>query len=137
MNKILLYVLAQLCAPKVGEDRWQSMSWSNLPRAWLNHFNEAIQILNWRILPALKFSPKEMLLSLMINTTPTPLEVSASMPAPQDFDTHITYAAQQQLNGYSEAVRHVMDHKTRFDRRVMESREGEVTFMLESLVRSG
>ena len=103
-NKILLYMLARLCAPKVGEDRWQAMNWTNLWKEWPDHFNEAIQTLNWQILPALKFSPKELLLSLIINTTPTPLKVSSSMPIPQDFNTHIAYAAQQQLNGYSEAI---------------------------------
>ena len=94
-NKILLYVLARLCASEVGEDGWQGMSWSELPKTWPDHFDEAIQILNWRILLALKFSPKELLLSLIINTTPTPLEISSSMPATQDFDTHMAYAAQQ------------------------------------------
>lgn len=134
-NKILLYVLARLCAPEVGEDGWQSMNWVNLPNKWPDHFDEAIQILNWRILPALKFSPKELLLSLVINTSPTPLEVSSSMPTAQDFDMHIAYAAQQRLDGYSEAVRHAMDRKTRFDRRVLESKEGEVTFAKGDLVQ--
>ena len=134
-NKILLYVLARLCAPEVGEDGWQVMNWVDLPKTWPDHFDEAIQILNWRILPALKFSPKELLLSLIVNTTPTPLEVSSSMPNPQDFDTHMAYAAQQRLDRYSEAVRHAMDRKTRFDRRVLDSKEGEVTFEKGHLVQ--
>ena len=103
-NKILLYVLARLCAPEVGEDRWQAMNWRDLPRTWTDYFDDAIQILNWRILPALKFSPKELLLSLVVNTTPTPIEASSSMPVPQDFETHMAYTAQQQLDGYAEAV---------------------------------
>jgi hypothetical protein len=134
-NKILLYVLARLCAPEVGEDGWQTMNWTDLPKAWPDHFDEAIQVLNWRILPALKFSPKELLLSLVVNTKPTPLESSSSMPAPQDFDTHMAYTAQQRLDGYSEAVRHAMDRKARFDRRVLDSREGEVTFEKGQLVQ--
>ena len=127
-NKILLYVLAHLCAPEVGEDGWQMMNWVDLPKTWPDHFDEAIQILNWQILPALKISPKELLLSLIINTSPTPIEVSSSMLATQDFDTHMAYAAQQHLDGYSEAVKHTMDHKTRFDRRVLDSRESDVVF---------
>ena len=134
-NKILLYVLARLCAPEVGEDGWHGMSWTDLPKTWPDHFDEAIQILNWRILPALKFSPKELLLSLIVNTIPTPLEASTSMPAPRDFDMHIAYSAQQRLDGYSEAIRHAMDRKTRFDRRVLESREGEVSFEKGQLVQ--
>ena len=135
-NKILLYVLARLCAPEVGEDGWQTTNWADLPKTWPDHFDEAIQILNWRILPALKFSPKELLLSLVVNTTPTPPEVSSSMLAPQDFETHMAYAAQQRLDGYSEAVRHAMERKTRFDRRVLESKEGEVTFKKGHLVQT-
>ena len=134
-NKILLYILARLCAPEVGEDGWQSMSWDDLPKAWPDYFDEAIQVLNWRILPALKFSPKELLLNLIVNTTPTPLDVSASMPAPQDFGTHMAYATQQRLDGYSEAIRHAMDRKARFDRRVLESTAGEVTFEKGQLVQ--
>ena len=134
-NKILLYVLARLCAPEVGEDGWQTMNWTNLPKEWPDHFDEAIQTLNWRILPALKFSPKELLLSLVINTTPTPLEASSSVPAPQDFNTHMAYAAQQRLDGYSEAIQHAMDRKARFDRRVLESKEGEVMFEKGHLVQ--
>jgi hypothetical protein len=71
-NKILLYVLAHLCTPEVGEDGWQTMNWVELPKKWPDYFDEAIQILNWQILLALKFSPKELLLSLIVNTNPTP-----------------------------------------------------------------
>ena len=46
-NKILLYILVHLCAPEVGEDGWRAMEWNNLPRTWPDHFDEAIQILNW------------------------------------------------------------------------------------------
>ena len=134
-NKILLYILARLCAPEVGEDGWQVMNWTELPKSWPDHFDEAIQILNWRILPALKFSPKELLLSLIINTSPTPLEISSSMPVPRDFDLHIAYAAQQRLDGYAEAVQHAMDRKTRFDRRVLDSKEGEIIFKKGQLVQ--
>ena len=45
-NKILLYVLARLCTPEVGEDGWQTMNWTNLPKEWPDCFDEAIQTLN-------------------------------------------------------------------------------------------
>ena len=64
-NKLLLYVLARLCAPKVGEDGWQTTLWDKLPAMWPDHFDKAIHILNWQILPALKFSPKEILFGLV------------------------------------------------------------------------
>ena len=52
-NKLLLYVLARLCAPEIGEDGWQATKWDRLPKTWPDHFQEAIHILNWRILLAL------------------------------------------------------------------------------------
>jgi len=107
-NKLLLYVLARLCAPEVGEDGWQTAMWDKLPTTWPDHFDKAIHILNWCILPALKFCPKEILLGLVVNTRKTPMEVSSSFLPPSDIDTHMAYAAQQQLNGYTEAVHHAV-----------------------------
>src|ERR1700678_4075029 len=48
---------------------------------------------------------------------------------------HMAYAAQQRLDGYSKEVRHAMDRKTRFDRRVLDSKEGEITFEKGDLVQ--
>ena len=108
-NKLLLYVLARLCTPEVGEDGWQATTWDKLPATWPDHFDKAIRILNWRILPALKFCPKEILLGLVVNTSKTPMEVSSSFLPPSDIDTHMTYTAQQRLDGYAEAVHHAGD----------------------------
>jgi len=115
-NKILLYLLARLCASDVGEDGWQSITWESLPKAWPDHFERAIQILNWRILLVLKFSPKELLLGLVVNRTGTPLEVSSSFLPPKDIDVHMAYVAQQRLDGYEEAVWHAIQRKAAFDR---------------------
>ena len=88
-NKLLLYVLARLCAPEVGEDGWQAATWDKLSTTWLDHFDKAIRILNWQILPALKFCLKEILLGLVVNTSKTPMEVSSSFLPPADIDTHM------------------------------------------------
>ena len=48
----------------------------------------------------------------------------------------MAYAAQQRLNGYSEAVQHAIDRKMRFDRKVLNSREGEVMFEKGQLVQT-
>jgi hypothetical protein len=135
-NKLLLYVLARLCAPEVGEDGWQAMKWDKLPKTWPDHFQEAIQILNWRILPALKFSPKELMLGLVINTANTPLEASTSVLTPADIDKHFTYAAQQRLDGYTEAIHHAIRRKATFDKKVLKSRAGVVTFKKGQLVQA-
>lgn len=134
-NKLLLYVLARLCAPEVGEDGWQATGWDTLPKSWPEHFQNAINVLNWRILPALKFSPKELMLGLVVNTVNTPLEASASVLTPADVNTHLTYAAQQRLDGYAEAIHHAIRRKATFDRRVQSSRAGVVTFHKGQLVQ--
>jgi len=134
-NKLLLYVLAWLCAPEVGKDGWQVITWDKLPAIWLDHFDKAICILNWRILPALKFSPKEILLGLVVNTSKMPLEVSCSFLPPSDVDTHMTYAAQQRLDRYAEAVHHAVQRKTAFNRRVTTSKAGVVEFKKGQLIQ--
>ncbi|KAJ3517415.1 hypothetical protein NMY22_g13975 [Coprinellus aureogranulatus] len=134
-NKLLLYVLAHLCAPEVGEDGWENTDWKDLPRTWPDHFKKAIRILNWRILPALKFSPKELLLGLVINMAKTPLEASSSILPPKDIDTQMAYVAQQRLDGYSKAVRHAIRRKAVFDWKVERSRAGIVVFKEGQLVQ--
>ena len=131
-NKLLLYVLARLCAPELGEDETM---WDKLSTTWLDHFDKAIRILNWRLLPALKFSPKEILLGLVVNTSKTPMEVSSSFLPPSDIDTHMAYVAQQWLDGYAEAVHHAIRRKAAFDRKVLKSKAGVVEFKKGQLVQ--
>jgi hypothetical protein len=44
--------------------------------------------------PSLKFSPKELLLGLVVNTANTPLKASASLLPPQDIDMHRLFSTQ-------------------------------------------
>lgn len=113
--------------------RWQSGT--NYQRRGRT-IQEAIHILNWRILPALKFSPKELMLGLVVNTANTPLEVSASVLTPSDIDKHLTYTAQQRLDGYAEAIHHAIRRKATFDKKVLKSRAGVVTFRKGQLVQA-
>jgi transposase InsO family protein len=108
MNRLLLYVLTRLCTPEVGEDSWQSMVWEDLPKTWLDHFNKAILILNWQILPVLKFALKELMLGMVVNMVNMPLDVSMSILMPENVDRHMMYAAEQRLDGYAEAVCHTI-----------------------------
>ncbi|KAG5649711.1 hypothetical protein H0H81_002397 [Sphagnurus paluster] len=127
-NKLLLYVLAWLCAPELGEDGWQAMKKENLPYNWPDHFECAISILNWWILPSLKFTPKELLLGMAVNTAWTLLADSTSILKAEEMETHLAYAAQQRLDSHSEAVRHAEQRKETFDRKVKASRAVGVVF---------
>jgi hypothetical protein len=95
INKLLIYILAHLCTPEIGENGWHEMDANHLPRHWPDHFMNAISMLNHHLLPLLKFSPKELMLGLIVNTLKTDLETSISLTTPKDIKTHMAYVTQQ------------------------------------------
>jgi len=134
-NKILLHVLKCLCAPNLGEDDYEEMDWDSLLKSWPRHLDNAVLILNTHILPALKFTPKELLLGHVVNTIPTPLTSSTSTLLPQEAETQMAYVAQQRLDGYEAAIRHAISRKEAFDRRLLAHKQGEVVFEQGQLVQ--
>jgi len=134
-NKLLIYILARLCAPELGEDRWSKIEAEELPTNWPDLLNRAVRILNWRILPALKFSPKELLLGKVVNTPKTDLTLAIEPTTPTNAELHMAYVAQQSLDGYAEAVAHALQRKTAFDRQVLKTQAGMVTFQVGQLVQ--
>ena len=134
-NKLLLKVLKRLCAPDLGEDDAEDVDWDTLPRTWPDHLDEAVKCLNYRILSALKFSPKELLLGLVVNTPPTPASIAITETTEDDAMVHVKYVAQQHLDAYDETVRHAKRRKALFDRKLRKSRTGSVTFIPGSLVQ--
>ena len=134
-NKILLHVLKRLCAPNLGEDDYEAISWDTLPNSWPDHLDEAIAALNYRILPALKFSPKELLLGQVINTPRTDLANSTSAIRLSDVNIHMAYVAQQRLDGYEATVQHAIKRKAAFDKRVLARSPREVIFSPGQLVQ--
>lgn len=134
-NKLLLHILKRLCAPNLGEDEVQQSSWKNLPNTWPDHLDNATHALNTRLLPTLKFSPKELLFGLIVNTQPTPIVESTSALRAPDAPIHIAYVEQQQIDGYEEMVRHAIKRKMAFDKRVLKTAPGEVIFNRGQLVQ--
>jgi transposase InsO family protein len=133
-NKILLHVLKRMCAPEIGEQD-DDGSWGNLPRAWPDHLDTAVAALNRRILPALKFTPKELLLGMAIDTPRTTTELAGEeAPTEAEAAVHMAYAAQQRVDGYEAIVKHAINRKNAFDRR-MTKRSGEVIFQEGQLVQ--
>lgn len=111
------------------------MSVDDIPKSWPKYFDEAIRLLNWRLLPALDFSPKELLLGLVVNTPKTDITNSTSMLSTDAADTQMAYVAQQHLDGYAAAVLHAIRRKSTFDKRVLAERTGEVIFKIGQLVQ--
>lgn len=84
MNSKLLGILKRLCAPDLGEDELEGVTWETLPKNWPDHLEDAIEILNNRILPSLQYSPNELLLGLIVNTQETPVEISTEAVTEDD-----------------------------------------------------
>ena len=136
-NKLLLHTLKRLCAPNLNDDDAGTITPEDIPKHWPDHFDEAIRILNWRLLPALKFSPKELFLGLVVNTKQEDIDNSATTSPVTDSDValQIAYVTQQRLDGYSEAVAHALRRKNVFDKRVLAKNPGEVIFSNGDLVQ--
>ena len=128
-------LLKRLCAPDLGEDTAMDNDWEKLPKTWPDHLDEAVCTLNNHLLPALKYTPKELLLGLVIDTKPTLLTDSTMQVSTTDVAVHMAYVAQQRLDGYDEAVRHAIKRKAMFDCRVLKWQCEEVIFMPGQLVQ--
>ncbi|KIK19638.1 hypothetical protein PISMIDRAFT_107209, partial [Pisolithus microcarpus 441] len=89
---------------------------------------------NW-ILPALKYTLKELLLGLVVDTKRTRPEDSTTPVDAVQAAAHIAYAEQQHLDRYDEIVRHAVKHKWAFDKRVLKWHPGEVVFHKGQLVQ--
>ena len=94
-NGILLDALRRLCAPGLGEDDYEKMAMEDIPRNWPDHLDSAIKNLSDRILPALKFSPNELLLGV-----PTAIPLAANPedirpPTDSEVSLHLSIADQQ------------------------------------------
>ena len=137
-NKILLHVLKRLCSPGHGEDDEDEdieKLKEDMPDKWPVFLEEAVTELNRRIIQSLQFSPKELILGYPINTTPPSIETITSEPTKANIMMHMAYVEQQRLDGYDNTVRHALQRKARFDRRVLDKKPGQVTFKQGQLVQ--
>jgi hypothetical protein len=134
-NKLLLHILKRLCAPDLNNEEVESTKTDDIPKTWPDHFDEAICTLNKRLLPSLKFSPKELLLGLVVNTKRTDAANTTEPTTEDDIAVQMAYVAQQRLDGYAAAVSHALRRKNAFDRRVLEQSPGEVIFSTGQLVQ--
>lgn len=124
-----------MCAPHLGEDDFANVDPDTIPAEWSNHFETAIEHLNGRILPSFQFSPKELLLGLVINTPRTPSSATSNEATPDDVNVHSAYVAQQRLDALSNSVVHAIKRKATFDKRVLGTTAGEVVFTPGQLVQ--
>ena len=131
-NSILLNRLKRMCAPDLGEDEYAGM---DVPSNWPDHLDAAVRCINDRILPNLKYSPNELLLGLVINTKPTPVNDIQSTPTVEEVEVQMAYINQQRFDGYSHIVDHAHRRKEAFDKHVLDHSPGEVIFRAGDLVQ--
>jgi len=135
-NRILLAILKRLCAPNLGEEGWKTIeTWDDLPANWPDHFDNAIFILNNRILRALDHTLNELFFGMVINTTETGIEAASMELSMDDVDVQRAYSDQQRFDGYARAVHQGAVQKAAFDNRVANSSAGEVVFERGDLVQ--
>jgi hypothetical protein len=134
-NGNLLSILRKLCAPGLGEDDYEKMQWKDLPKNWPLYFDEAIRLLNRRLIPSLKCSPAELMLGLVINTNPTPTKNSILPTEAEHVGIHQAYVQQQRLDGYAHTMEHAERRKNAFNKRVLAQSPGVVTFKKGQLIQ--
>jgi hypothetical protein len=134
-NAKILGRLKRLCAPHLDEDRYNVMGWDDLPSNWPEHLEAAILALNNQILPALKFSPDELLFSVIVNTMPTPIGDAITPVDNTDAGLQMAYMGQLRLDGYAEIMDHAVRRKAQFDKKIMVHAPREVIFKTGSLVQ--
>ena len=131
-NKILLGRLRQLCAPDLGEDTsMEDIQWEDLPGDWPKHLTTAVCQMNDRVLPSMGYSPRELLLRLVIEDhRQTPVKV---LPQTQEEDVivHMAFADSMHADAFQNAVQHAAQRKMKFDAKVV-----EVTFWEGDLIQN-
>ena len=134
-RSLFLHILKRLCAPDLNKEQTGRVADDELTKTWPDHFNETIRILNARLLPALKFSLKELMLGLIVNTKPSDSNKVVLLVTESDAATQMAYVGQQRLDGYAEAVAHALRRKTAFDRKVIKKEPSEVEFTKGQLIQ--
>lgn len=135
-NRILLGRLKRACAPDLGEDDSLDVLPETIPKGWSDHFDTAISQLNERIIPALKFSPKELMLGLVVDTPRTPFSSLLEPITNSHTQVHSAYVAQQRTDALANNITNTLRRKAAFNRRVLASDAGEIVFNTGQLVQT-
>jgi hypothetical protein len=128
-NAILLDRLKRMCAPDLGEDEYAK---TDVPANWPDHLEAAIRFINERILANLKYSPNELLLSLVVNTRRKP---PIEIPTADEVELQMAYIDQHRFDGYAQIVDHAHRRKASFDKQVTAHPPREVVFKAGDLVQ--
>ena len=113
-NKILLECLRRLCAPNLdlGEEM-EAVAWEK----WPDYLEEAIRTMNDRILPAIGFTPRELLWGRRERTSKDN-DLEARERTENDIECHLSLADMLHSQAYTDALNKAANRKRRFDDKV-------------------
>lgn len=106
VNGKLLGCLKQLCSPGLGEDEYHEVKQEEIAKMWPDQFDAAVEQLNECIIPTFQFSPKELLLGLVVNTACTPADTVTQEVSKQEASVHFVYVKQQCLDAGDRTALH-------------------------------
>lgn len=130
-NKIFLNRMNRLCAPDLDQTAHMDVDPQSLPYNWPDYIDEAVRQMNDRVLPAIGFTPREILLGLPFETKPESPETGPlRQPNEDDVLMHLAFADGMRAEAHAAALREAESRKKQFDKKVK-----PVTFTKGDLVQ--
>ncbi|QRV78980.1 Retrovirus-related Pol polyprotein from transposon opus [Ceratobasidium sp. AG-Ba] len=116
--KLLIGRLKALCTATVGESPEEDSDPTSTPSAWPKHLAHATAQLNDRVLPSLRYTPRELLTGQPRAEHRIQLSHPSSEPTQHEVDVNmaLTYALRQ--DAYALALEHANKRKRAFDKHV-------------------
>jgi hypothetical protein len=100
----------------VSEDE-SAIDKTEVPAAWPTHIAKAVELLNNRILPSLKYSPREIMLGMLLQPRPMPILAAAAdkgrLPSNEE---HVALAEILRSDANGSAEDHAVVRKAAFDK---------------------
>src|SRR6266481_9292343 len=133
-NKILLGRLKRMCAPDTEDMEANDTNMETTPAHWTDHVEEAIRSMNDRILPALGFTPRELLWGRWEATGGWTKGKAAMETTELDVSHHFLFLDSLRSQGYTEALAEAARRKAQFDNRVhpVELKVGDLVQVYDS-----
>ena len=128
VNKILLGHLKRLCAPDLEDVDGDEVEPIATPAQWMEHLDEAVRSMEDRILPALGFTPRELLWGQREMMGDRERRTSETETTQEDVVHHFTFADLVRSQGYAAALTEAARRKAQFDDKVhpVEFRAGDL-----------
>ena len=117
-NKILLGRLKRMCAPDLDDTKENDLDPELTPTQWTDHLDEVVRSMNDRILPALGFTPHELLWGQWEKREEKLTVEKESETTEHDATHHLIFTELLCSQGYTDALAEATRRKAHFDDQV-------------------